>query len=685
MSSCRRSLLHASGIFVVFGWLSAWQTTVPFLSQEEQGRVRPTNVSDSSQLGNSSGYGTVSNGSQQEVVNTRLVFRPEDSAYPTLCHSVLFPSQEEASLSPAIDPFAIDELWQRSWRELIIQEALPDVDSRPTDTGVPSQRLRSNETLVKWVEQVFDTLTSTGLIQQAANGGASHPTFGLPDNTIHELMDIVQARIEYLQDKGSQKEAPPLHILVVGGSPTAGHGCQQNPFGMYSGPSGNSPYPECAWAKRLENVLNAILGATLRTNDAKSLPGIVSVRNMAVGGSQSTVSATLLEYALWPPDYRKQAPAGPDVILWGHAINDGLSYDFEGQVKMQNGFHQSASKLRPCSDTLPAVIYVDDWHGDLVQRVMPVENVLRLPRALEKVTSWYRAPVVSLPQAMRHNLWDFFNHTQMKHGLLGSDFARHPGMMHHITIGWTVAHHLLGSMVRQCRRFATKESARGASLSLSSPEPPFMLGTGNHSLQLKDLPNMLEQSTSSTVALHSAWQDRTRQRRAACDVVGSDDTAPCEYAWMSFRVTGITSGRALRQRLQPFLVNNTGWQPDGFPIRSPKLGWDAKQLGAVFELHIPIKSVPAVEYLTVAVMESYGAKWKDATVQIETGIVGKESESPSNQRNFTLTGYHEEKTSITITHRLSISPAQKGETVSLRFTLVNGTTFKIMGLALCTF
>ena len=140
------------------------------------------------------------------------------------------------------------------------------------DTGIPSQRLRSNETLVKWVEQVFYTLTSTVLIQQAANGGASHPIFGLPDYSMHALMDLVQARIEYLQDQGSQKEAPPLHILVVGGSPTAGHGCHQNPFHMVHGPSGNLPYPECAWAKHLENVFIVSLSAALRTNDATVSP-----------------------------------------------------------------------------------------------------------------------------------------------------------------------------------------------------------------------------------------------------------------------------------------------------------------------------------------------------------------------------------------------------------------------------
>lgn len=67
---------------------------------------------------------------------------------------------------------------------------------------------------------------------------------------------------------------PPLQILVVGGSVTRGHGCNESPV-IDMHPS------DCAWPSRLETIVNALAGMEL-----------VKVYNVAVGATNIDFSAS---------------------------------------------------------------------------------------------------------------------------------------------------------------------------------------------------------------------------------------------------------------------------------------------------------------------------------------------------------------------------------------------------------
>jgi hypothetical protein len=62
--------------------------------------------------------------------------------------------------------------------------------------------------------------------------------------------------LKILSDYPATKE--PLRVLVMGGSVTAGHGCDVNPLGLSGGPKKNVAFKDCAWAARLEYLMNHV-------------------------------------------------------------------------------------------------------------------------------------------------------------------------------------------------------------------------------------------------------------------------------------------------------------------------------------------------------------------------------------------------------------------------------------------
>jgi hypothetical protein len=91
-----------------------------------------------------------------------------------------------------------------------------------------------------------------------------------------------------------------------------------------------------------------------------------------------------------------------------------------------------------------------------------------------------------------------------------------------------------------------------------------------------------------------------------------------------------------------------------------------------------------IRSITFFFMKSYGDKWQDS--QLEAKIWRP---SQSNDRRLLderhLLGTHNKQTSEMYTEEIILKePVDAGETVQLEATLVGGTTFKIMGLAVCS-
>jgi hypothetical protein len=112
-------------------------------------------------------------------------------------------SSSSSLLCQRLDGSRIDDLWKRLEVD-ILGNSLPEMDfHRP-----PRNNLRSNASFVNMVTESFKYFTPERLQRSSLFPGAP----------LHDIMDILERKL-------SNASAEPLRVMVFGGSPTAGHGC----------------------------------------------------------------------------------------------------------------------------------------------------------------------------------------------------------------------------------------------------------------------------------------------------------------------------------------------------------------------------------------------------------------------------------------------------------------------------
>ena len=572
-------------------------------------------------------------------------------------------------LGPNLD---MDSFWE-ALRPLIWKETL-------------AAEIRNNVALQQWMQdwwhdvQNKNLLAKTGILPQYA------------EETLDALLNVLEARMSYLRPTNSSAmntrsngAAPlPLQVMVFGGSPTAGHECPKNPIGVQWGRGGPvlKPSFQCAWPSRFGALFNAIFLANDETRPhAAAHQPLLTTLNMAIAGTSSEVGATILQYQQWPRD--QVFGAGPDLILWNYAINDAEEQGgADRQTSILNEFQNGATSLRPCDDHLPAIVYVDDWNGQPYTKAgKPVKWHMALSQLLYQHAAWYRVPIISVAQAVRHEFWQLFGpDNQAQHPYIS--FGRydvHPGMMHHVLVAWSVVYQLLNALKGRCQRWKHTHKAQ-------LPDNSTYQGIrAITDLPVKDIPNALGHHRLTNKGAHLAWQQQTDVRQGVCRdsvaVEGGTATTqePCDYAWMAAKATRVDSHDKIRHLVGQYMVYNEGWEPNGFASKSPKLGWDAVQEKAAFSVRIPIRRA-MVNSFTMAVMHSYGPRW-DGT-QLDLAIQNLNRTGTAEQ-TFQAVGYHATQTSTTFLYKYKLEQANHGEILDFRFNLTKGDNFKIMGMALC--
>jgi hypothetical protein len=527
-------------------------------------------------------------------------------------------SSSSSLLCQRLDGSRIDDLWKRLEVD-ILGNSLPEMDfHRP-----PRNNLRSNASFVNMVTESFKYFTPERLQRSSLFPGAP----------LHDIMDILERKL-------SNASAEPLRVMVFGGSPTAGHGCIANPVDTNIGPPANVAFHGCAWGSRLNDMLDGIFGK-----------GVVEITNVAFGGASSIVSVVLLEYGIWPAGYVSQ---GPDLILWGHSINDHLLHDEQAVSKGLEQFHQAAEKVRLCNDKLPYVVYVDDCLADMPESV---EGMFDVSTTLHRLTTWHHTMGISYANMIRQDALSIHDHDSSQ---------RHPGMLHHIAVAWSILFNLLNSMGDTCYRGYPSSSLPGG---LQQPFSKDIPSLTREALKLEDVPNL--------------WKNETLARKDQCKNVVDDAGSRCMYKWIASRMFGIELHDHLTNILKPHLTHNKGWIPLGKPIRSPKLCWHAEHYNATFELKIPVESPVGARFFTLMAMTSYGDGWQGSLLQVSVQIA-KAAQVEGQPVVFNISGYHEDMTSISIPHKLEIPQADQGDTVIANFEVIGGKTFKIFGMALCS-
>jgi hypothetical protein len=186
-------------------------------------------------------------------------------------------------------------------------------------------------------------------------------------------LEVISKRIGYLESKEKEPpHEPPLHVLVTGGSVTAGNNCETNPIGLPAA-DWRKIVSDCPWPTRLENLFNQVLF------DGKQ---VVKITNLAAGGSSSEIGKVVLEYRLFPREVKKEMP---HIVVWSHAANDAQEPDMNLVYNSYlPGYVSAAHNMLPCDKDLPLIVMFEDSYG-----FKNYEIVNEMSGIVSKVSSWF--------------------------------------------------------------------------------------------------------------------------------------------------------------------------------------------------------------------------------------------------------------------------------------------------------
>jgi hypothetical protein len=246
---------------------------------------------------------------------------------------------------------------------------------------------------------------------------------------VETLLRQAHARYEYLHAPKSRRRGlpvpPPVKIVVLGGSVTAGVNC-------FSG-VGGSDLEKCAWPARMKGLINGMAQGDL-----------VQVHVFALGGSNTNTATVLLEYDLLPKDAQNA-----DIMINGYSTNDMHVKTIEEAAEegktltdkvfeMAQDFVRVALRPRPCQNQPPLLLWLDDYLGN-EQRI--ILETTALSKAMHVLANYYGLGSVSYADAVRDWVYGDAHEILFSPGWYkgkGGKFSReiHPGQGAHMSMAW---------------------------------------------------------------------------------------------------------------------------------------------------------------------------------------------------------------------------------------------------------
>ena len=117
-----------------------------------------------------------------------------------------------------------------------------------------------------------------------------------------------------------------------------------------------------------------------------------------------------------------------------------------------------------------------------------------------------------------------------------------------------------------------------------------------------------------------------------------------------------------------------------------KWGWIPKIIGSKMVMEFPNVTQP-IQSISILYMKSYGERWKDSTLRVSTLVQTTNSTklwrdiAPRRIEGKPFQEYASE--SYSLEKKLDAN-IHIGDNLRIELELVNGTTFKIMGLTICS-
>jgi hypothetical protein len=356
---------------------------------------------------------------------------------------------------------------------------------------------------------------------------------------VERILTIVEDRRQH------PETAPPLKIVVVGGSVTEGAGCDQG--GQIIGRA-------CNWSVRLESFVNNILGFHA-----------IKVYNIASGGTNTGQALSLIKYWMYPDDLG----GPPDIIIHAYGANDSnIGHLIPNEVeRIQALFTQVLDRLNQFTATVfqshacptPIIFHLDDYIGGLSQGGIVGDVTYRI--ILREVAGWYQNFAVSSARVVSPLIYpDTLGETAFsppwKYYKGSSKTYQgncHFGWGGHQAIVWSWAYSFLEVLFNFCDEQDWKAAYKTQEEEIAQDRASLI------TTQAKELGQVAPPPLDMWLRVEDVstkWKDQAEIQQQHCNnTLGTEN--PCAMAWIVGPV-GKNIGKTSNE-IQPFLTRLEGW------------------------------------------------------------------------------------------------------------------------------
>mmetsp|Transcript_6907 Transcript_6907/g.15171 ORF Transcript_6907/g.15171 Transcript_6907/m.15171 type:complete len:441 (-) Transcript_6907:184-1506(-) len=435
----------------------------------------------------------------------------------------------------------------------------------------------------------------------------------------------------------------------------------------------------CAWPMRLQLLINQFFDMDL-----------VKVYNLGVGGTNSGVATNMVKYWMYPTELAK---VGPDVVVNSYSTNDSLppwdlkddpNADLATAVldQARNGLQQfirAALTSNRCR-VPPLVVHVDDYLGP--QQVFLLGE-MSYNTAMRQLAKWYDTFAISYGEVVRDISWlegdfTFFN----KNDVHFSNWA-------HQTIAWSIGFASLELLSTFCddgfARAVYNFNSTGGDHNKIPKYYLYLPPPLTRELLRKDVEDKYAEALKSAQESYVAMA--CFNKTTGGDGNELEDRSPCIVSWIA------TPGGYGVPQISHFMdrhSKNSGVPIQGWKTENQlaegwgnKIGWVATQSDATFTLQFD-RIEKDVNSVTVFYLRSYGEKWDESNARFTVSTIDGNNHDKV-MSTYDIAGFSEDRHSLTLSQELKLSGTiGKGKSLRIKVDLIGGSTFKIMGLMICT-
>ena len=561
---------------------------------------------------------------------------------------------------------------------------------------------------------------------------------------VERIMTVAHKRYQYFAKELNPNDVnasdspppppPPIKIVVMGGSVTLGVRCKT---GIPGHDNTGSKY--CAWPHRLESLVNTLLGFEMLhvSNQA------VGATNTAIGSkllqyqvlsSSILQDADILIHAYSTNDANSVSGGGP-----GNETLEMLQ-DFVRLALQPPG----PTCRQQQQQHAPLLIHLNDFMGPMSR---PILGTPIMSQIVETLSHYYGFVSLSYVDMVRDwvlgdpkETWfsaDEFTTGSYKYEL-------HPGQGMHIATAWMVAYNLLqlgltccewnewkrdddatDVVLKQKKEYGNGDEEENEEQDyvrtrlgptgmmeyddtvLSQTLPLFHNGTNTRTQGVKPrpppragLPPPLTTDGLTMSDLNMQWRTNAKAFRLArnrpCprndgiidngddDSMNNSDDSRCPFAWVSGHDTSKDEAW-VQENLLSRIVSGNWTLEQHMDFRKTGLTPPRGQVGS--EMLVEFQNVKnSVSKVLVFYLKSYGVQWQGSNVRIKILTAAADGDSFRQEARTHLEGDHgTRRTSEMYVEELELDAyLPRGGTLRIYSKLTSGSTFKIMGLLLCS-